>query len=193
MKYKINDKVFSPCYGYMIISEVTNHKIVAISEFDERKHTFKPDGSYYKSGREGFCMLFPLPKETRQTLNETTLSEILIDHIGDTFYSPILGECILDGLEGDKMILIDKRGNKISLNSDGKYSDLGDLMIFPDKNSKSWDEWIENNKITKYGLTVSIDDLSTSKSESGVCTFGYNSLSDALRSFEDVYNTLFNS
>lgn len=82
-----------------------------------------------------------------ETLN---LCEILKGHEGKTFYSRCFGPL--------KFIKINNKGNTIELKSevyagdtymfwsDGKYSVVGEIDLFPSKDQRDWNKWLEEQK-----------------------------------------------
>lgn len=74
----------------------------------------------------------------------TNLCEILKDKVGQTFYSPIFGNCILKSVDVDRMLI--KSGVSITiLDEYGKKAEDGEVLIFPSKNQRSWKKYIEEN------------------------------------------------
>lgn len=73
------------------------------------------------------------------------LCEILKGHEGETFYSPTFGIAILKEISNDYLYIqsVDK---VINLDKDGKYDIYGDCILFPSKNQRDWNKWIEENK-----------------------------------------------
>lgn len=80
-------------------------------------------------------------------MNENiNLCEILKGHEGETFYSPTFGNsklhCISDVLyfEGINSTL------SFDVNVDGTYCKDGEICIFPSKDQRDWNKWIEEQK-----------------------------------------------
>lgn len=73
------------------------------------------------------------------------LCEILKGHEGETFYSPTFGIAILKEISNDYLYIqsVDK---VINLDKDGKYDIYGECILFPSKNQRDWNKWIEENK-----------------------------------------------
>lgn len=73
------------------------------------------------------------------------LCEILKGHEGETFYSPVFGIAILKEITNDSLQIksVDK---VIYLCKDGKYDIYGECMLFPSKNQRDWNKWIEEQK-----------------------------------------------
>lgn len=85
-------------------------------------------------------------------MNENiNLCEILKGHEGETFYSPCFGNCRLDDV--NNLIYFTSLDTEVtfSLRKDGKYSSKqGELMLFPSKDYRDWDKWVEErNKVPK--------------------------------------------
>lgn len=85
-------------------------------------------------------------------MNENiNLSEILKGHEGETFYSPTFGNiklsCISDVLyfEGINSIA------SFDVDADGTYCKDGEICIFPSKEQRDWNKWVEeqNPKVPK--------------------------------------------
>lgn len=85
-------------------------------------------------------------------MNENiNLCEILKGHEGETFYSPTFGELILQ--DTTRTLLFEREdGVEIILLRNGKWSrDSEDISVFPSKDQRDWNKWIEeqNDKIPK--------------------------------------------
>lgn len=78
-------------------------------------------------------------------IKEIDLCEILKGHEGETFYSPAFGIVILKEISNDYLRIksVDK---VINLYKDGKYDIHGECMLFPSKNRRDWNKWIEEQK-----------------------------------------------
>lgn len=75
------------------------------------------------------------------------LEEILKGHENEMFYSPIFGEIKYCGIIDDcKPLAFNTSKGYVYFFKNGKYSQNGELMIFPSKNQIDWNEWnIKNN------------------------------------------------
>ena len=80
-------------------------------------------------------------------MNENiNLCEILKGHEGETFYSPAFGNiklnCITD------IIYFESINGKVSFDiyPNGTYCSNGELIIFPSKDQRDWNKWIEEQK-----------------------------------------------
>lgn len=82
-------------------------------------------------------------------------------NLGEMFYSPFCGKCVLDSLEGGKIkVRSIITGGLIELGSNGKFTEDGEIMLFPILEGVSsqvspqglWEIW----KRTKYIVTVSV-------------------------------------
>lgn len=72
------------------------------------------------------------------------LSEILNDKVGQTFYSPLFGNCVLSSVDADMMLI--KSSDSITiLDKYGKKSEDGEVLLFPSKSQRSWKKYIEDN------------------------------------------------
>lgn len=84
--------------------------------------------------------------------NELNLCYLLKDHISELFYCSLTGGyVVLKSLNDNKMEVIAQDNNgvfckNICLNSDGSYLENGEIQIFPSKNQKDWNVWIEDRK-----------------------------------------------
>lgn len=85
------------------------------------------------------------------------LAEVLKGHVGRTFYSPMYGDVVVDGVytEGRESCISIRRPSckhySAVLDENGRYDDGGELMIFPSKDQRDWDKWIEENTKVTYG------------------------------------------
>lgn len=76
-----------------------------------------------------------------KTLN---LCEILKGREGETFYSPFYGKNIkLYSVQNNKISFY---GGYTGLFDDGSYIKGGECMLFPSKDQRDWNKWIEENK-----------------------------------------------
>lgn len=87
------------------------------------------------------------------------LCEILKGHEGETFYSPMYGEVkligtdsfIFPGNSNYPIIISGINGQNISnLCPNGHFlnEDRGECILFPSKNQRDWNKWVEENKKT---------------------------------------------
>lgn len=79
------------------------------------------------------------------------LTEILKDHTGEMFYSTIHGEVRLVKISESAPYPIKYvtmiRPTFIWFSKDGKIcDDVGECILFPSKDNRDWNDWIENNK-----------------------------------------------
>lgn len=93
-------------------------------------------------------------------MNENiNLCEILKGHEGETFYSPLYGNIILDNIEGPYSAYplsfkrrVSKMPSKQTFTSDGKpVKYCAECLIFPSKDQRDWNKWLEeqNSKVPK--------------------------------------------
>lgn len=89
-------------------------------------------------------------------MQELNLCEILRGHEGETFYSPLVGDVTLFCIFNDNSACIechidsDINGtfSGISFYSDGRYiKDIGECMLFPSKDQRDWNKWIEEQEL----------------------------------------------
>lgn len=78
-------------------------------------------------------------------MKELNLCEILKGHEGETFYSPLYGKCFLECVK-ETEILIGNTLHSIKLNQRGWFNSNGDCMLFPSKDQRDWNKWIEEQK-----------------------------------------------
>lgn len=86
--------------------------------------------------------------------NNIDLYKILKGHSGETFYSPLIGDDVIliktDNKDpfarGDITVKSIHSLDKYNFNKDGSYYRGGECMLFPSKNQRDWDIWIEENK-----------------------------------------------
>lgn len=86
--------------------------------------------------------------------NNINFCDILKGHEGETFYSPIVGNIIFDNISYDDFIyplhFITSVNNIITFTSNGRYRSgfkNSEIMIFPSKNQRNWNKWIEEQKL----------------------------------------------
>lgn len=175
MKYKTGDRLFSPSYGNL---EVLNSR--------------GTDGNDVIIAKNETGSEFPINlKENCLKPIEFYLIERLEDHIGEIFYSPILGECKLTSIEDGYMYFTSCTGleDEVSLDGYGKYSEKGELMIFPSKENRSWETWIEMESEAKYTLKISLNKVTDNKEETVeeyIEKFSINNKSKALGIMEKI-------
>lgn len=95
------------------------------------------------------------------------LVNILSGHIGETFYSPAYGNITFNGVSGSvckELIFTTPNNADFRLFGDGKLSFNGELMVFPSKDMRNWDVWLENQKPATW------NDL-TKKNNKIICKF----------------------
>lgn len=74
-------------------------------------------------------------------MNNLNLCEILKGHEGETFYNAISGSYIkLKSINGGIVF------SGTSFNEDGSYVKGGECMLFPSKDQRDWNKWIEEQK-----------------------------------------------
>lgn len=88
-------------------------------------------------------------------MNENiNLCEILKGHEGETFYNPLFGDDAIlirtanepkDGYNNIVLKTIHSQ-RKIDFNKYGQYINGGECMIFPSKDQRDWNKWIEEQK-----------------------------------------------
>lgn len=59
LKDHIGEKFYSPCYGEVILEEVTPEKLVISSGTNQKKHTLGKDGKHYSRAENTGLMIFP--------------------------------------------------------------------------------------------------------------------------------------
>lgn len=79
-------------------------------------------------------------------MNENiNLCEILKGYEGETFYSPIYGNVSFIGIfkiqNEDKIKM-----SYCYFNKHGQFAPNGELMIFPSKDQRDWNKWVEEQK-----------------------------------------------
>lgn len=93
-------------------------------------------------------------------MNENiNLCEILKGHEGETFYSPIAGNIILEHINDNSnfenpLLFIDADNEFVTFTANGYYVSIfknAEPVLFPSKNQRDWNKWLEeqNNKIPK--------------------------------------------
>lgn len=122
-------------------------------------------------------------------MNENiNLCELLKDHEGETFYSPLFGKVKLFRIDDDNekrysitIEAIHKSNGvheKFGFNEYGRYFDIyedDECMIFPSKEQRDWRKWKEENKLkpkTWRGL------LNTNNIETSYCEIRYETNED---------------
>lgn len=87
-------------------------------------------------------------------MNENiNLCEILKGHEGEIFYSPVIGYVTLQNintlLNNYPLWFVDNKNRNISFTYDGRYfvnCDNTECIIFPSKDQRDWNKWIEEQK-----------------------------------------------
>ena len=80
---------------------------------------------------------------------ELNLCEILKGHKGETFYSPIYGNIIFNRIIENGNLLfsyVDVEEDCCVFLPNGKYHSNGEVSIFPSKDQRNWNKWIEEQK-----------------------------------------------
>lgn len=77
-----------------------------------------------------------------ETNNNINLYEILKGHGGEIFYSPCCGYIELTNV-GNYVLYFD---DTFKTNSQGKINDRGECVIFPSKDQRDWNKWVEEQK-----------------------------------------------
>lgn len=82
-------------------------------------------------------------------MNENiNLCKILKGHEGETFYSHSFGEVKLGYVSPiQQYIRIDYDNSVYRLTIDGKIYEKGELDLFPSKNQRDWNKWVEEQKL----------------------------------------------
>lgn len=75
-------------------------------------------------------------------IEDLNLAELLLGHIGEKFYNPLLGYITLEHIECGLLYF----SNSVTIPFNGKDSD-GNLAIFPSKENRDWFSWDRMNKI----------------------------------------------
>lgn len=86
-------------------------------------------------------------------MKHLNLCEILKGHEGETFYSPIAGDVKLLEIVNNCVLRIDFGAyNEMSdtfilpLYSNGTFREDGEIMLFPSKDQRDWNKWVEEQK-----------------------------------------------
>jgi len=87
---------------------------------------------------------------------DINLCELLKGHEGETFYSSLLGEVTLLDIraENNPIVIGNKYGITYCLRSDGKFTESGESLIFPSKDQRDWDKWVEEQKLKTWNALV---------------------------------------
>lgn len=82
---------------------------------------------------------------------ELNLCEILKGHVGEIFYSPLLGDVRIN-ISGSLLRITKATERRYSflLNNNGKINKDSELMLFPSKDQRDWDKWIKEHKKVTY-------------------------------------------
>lgn len=79
-------------------------------------------------------------------MNENiNLCEILKDHVGETFWCPLVGNVTYKGSDGE-LVFFQYGYSIIDIPYDGKDMN-NNIAIFPSKDQRDWNKWIEEQKI----------------------------------------------
>ena len=80
-------------------------------------------------------------------MEKENLCEMLKGHEGKTFYSPAYGDVkLIKAISGGR-IIVKTDDHQISFNSNGiLLFTKGECMLFPSKDQRDWNKWIEENK-----------------------------------------------
>lgn len=83
------------------------------------------------------------------------LSLFLQKHIGKTFWCDVVGDVILHKVNEDGTMEITSSvlDKPTKILSNGKFVKEGNVILWPDKDTRTWDRWIVNN------TSLSFDDL----------------------------------
>lgn len=73
------------------------------------------------------------------------LSNILRGHEGETFYSPIIGNCTLYEISDTYIKVQYLNNNYYCFFLDGRREHSGECMLFPSKYQRDWDKWDKEN------------------------------------------------
>lgn len=120
------------------------------------RNSYKNDTPYDKGVQMG-CSL--LAKANDYWLNcndandnELNLCVLLRDHIGETFYSPMVGDVklvtIYEDSSGNALIRTNiphDEYDDLCFDCHGHYMTGGEMMLFPSKDQRDWNKWIEEN------------------------------------------------
>lgn len=99
----------------------------------------------------GIIILFKQMKN-----KELNLCEVLKGHEGETFYSPAFGNvtlCFIDIITCSAVPFLAVKSPSTKeeiILSNGKLSENGEVMLFPCKDQRDWDKWIEEHKNITY-------------------------------------------
>ena len=90
-----------------------------------------------------------------------TIAELLKDKPkGLKLYTPIFGDVCFEGIsetEGDIIIVSDCNGVRQRFYADGTYSNIGECLLFPSKESRDWESF--TGESSKIGNTEDLQDL----------------------------------
>lgn len=73
------------------------------------------------------------------------LCDILKGHEGQYFYSPLYGDVRLEFLTNNKVV-IGTSTHQFHLNQFGKAVHKGEILLFPSKDQRDWNIWLEEQK-----------------------------------------------
>lgn len=103
-------------------------------------------------------------------MNENiNLCEILKGHEGKTFYSPIYGNLVYNSTLYSLVRFKTVTGTIFDINANGKvYENSDELFVFPSKNQRDWNKWIEEQKPKTWNDLINQHKTKFSKVE--ICT-----------------------
>lgn len=80
-------------------------------------------------------------------MNENiNLCEILKGHEGETFYSPCFGKSVLNAISHVLYFQSFDANVTFDILPNGSYCASGEICIFPSKNQRDWNKWLEEQK-----------------------------------------------
>lgn len=79
--------------------------------------------------------------------NRLNLCDILKGHVGKVFYTTMYGNVTLKNIDGDTLIVTPCGciNGFLRVYSDGRISEQGEVVMFPSKDQRDWEEWFDNN------------------------------------------------
>lgn len=113
-----------------------------------------------------------------RNMKELNLCEIIKGHEEDVFYSPMWGDTYVAIFPGNGAICImsaDDTKMRLNIHPDGKYENGGECLLFPSRDQRDWNKWIEQhekitytdilNKMINNGCTIESIALTCASSE----------------------------
>ena len=82
-------------------------------------------------------------------MENINLCKILKGYEGKTFYSPLIGKTVILGalnIEEESIEIYINEDERVYLYPDGTYYRGGECMLFPSKDQRDWNKWVEEQK-----------------------------------------------